>query len=95
MSKLKPTKTTIEYSDLYDFISEYYFQNWLDCEVDSDDLETALRDGFEGNEFNNWENIYGYGKDYEYLEDAFAFGREARRFKNIENFKKRYTYDDD
>lgn len=87
-------RTQIEYADLLKFVSDSFFDNWLDCDVDSSDLAEALEHGFEGKRFHHWEKIYGYGKDYEYLEDAYAIGKHARRFKTLDNFKKYYADDD-
>lgn len=69
--------------ELIDFATNKFFNNWLDCEVSIDDLCDAMLDGFYGKDFAEWEKIYGYGKDYEYLECAYDIGMHAMNSQDI------------
>lgn len=76
--------------ELIDFATKNYFNRWLDCDVNLDDLCDALLDGLYGKDFRRWDRIYGFGKDYEYLECAYDIGVNAASATDFEAFKALY-----
>lgn len=83
---------SIKEDELINFATERFFNTWLDCNVSFDDLCEVLLDGFYGKDFEDstWEYIYGYGKDYDYLEIAHNIGVKAASYPDIISFKQLY-----
>ena len=81
---------SVEEDELIDFATKNYFDRWFDCDADPDDLCDALLDGLYGKDFRQWDRIYGFGKDYEYLECAYNMGVNAASAADFEAFKALY-----
>jgi predicted HicB family RNase H-like nuclease len=81
---------SVEEDELIDFATKNYFNRWFDCDADPDDLCDALLDGLYGKDFRQWDRIYGFGKDYEYLECAYKMGVNAASAADFEEFKALY-----
>ena len=60
--------------DLFDM----YYDNWLDCDVDYDELYQIFTLGLEGKAFpeNDLINAYGWGDDFDYCESMYELGKD-------------------
>ena len=59
-------------------VFDYYYNSWLDCEVDYDALYSVFEKGLQGKKFpaTSLVKAYGWGSDYDYLESMYDTGKD-------------------
>ena len=62
-------------------VFELFYNDWLDCDADVDDLDYAFNLGLSGKRFpaKRFVDMYNWGKDYDYIESMYEIGKDIRK----------------